>query len=194
MDEIIEWYRKLNDRVKSIIKVGSFVMVIVAIMVVIITFFYAPMRIDGNSMKPALSDGDIVIIDKISYVFNEPERFDLVAFKYRYDYSQRYIKRIIGMPGETIYIKDNIIYILNDDTGQYEVLKEYYGYFSGTAQLTDCEPVTLKDDEYFVLGDNRYDSDDSRSGGVGAVKRETIIGKACFRVLPFNGIGSLKYQ
>ena len=118
MDEIIEWYRKLNDRAKSIIKVGSFILAVIVVMVVIITFLYAPMRIDGNSMKPALSDGDIVIIDKISYVFNEPERFDLVAFKYRYDYSQRYIKRIIGMPGETIYIKDNVIYILNENTAE----------------------------------------------------------------------------
>lgn len=194
MDEIIEWYRQLNDRVKTIIKFGSFTLVIIAVMVVIITFFYAPMRIDGNSMKPALSDGDIVIIDKISYAFSEPERFDMIAFKYRYDYSQEYIKRIIGMPGETIYIKDNVIYILDDDTGQYEVLKEYYGYYSGTARLKDCEPVTLGKDEYFVLGDNRYDSDDSRLSGVGAVKRKTIIGKACFRLFPFNGIGSLEYQ
>lgn len=194
MDEIIEWYRELSDKVKSVIKIATFIVIISVIAVLFINFLYAPMRINGDSMNPALSDGDIVIIDKISYKFSEPERFDMIAFKYRYDYSQHYIKRIIGLPGETIYIEDNVIYILNEDTGQYEVLKEYYGYYTGTARLEDCEPMTLGDDEYFVLGDNRYDSDDSRGAGVGAVKKETIIGKACFRLLPFEGIGSLKYQ
>ena len=194
MDEIIEWYRQLNKGIKCGMKFLCFVFVVVAVMMIVITFFYAPMRIDGNSMKPALSNGDIVIIDKISYRINEPERFDLIAFKYRYDYSQEYIKRIIGMPGETLYIKDNIIYILNSETDVYEVLNEYYGYYKGAERFKDCDPVTLKNDEYFVLGDNRYDSDDSRQSGVGTVKRDTIIGKACFRLFPFEGIGSLKYQ
>lgn len=194
MEEILEWYRELSDRVKSTIKLVSFALIIFVIAVLFINFLYAPQRINGNSMNPALSDGDIVIIDKISYRFEEPERFDMIAFKYRYDHSQHYIKRIIGMPGETIYISNNDIYILNAETGEYEQLKEYYGYYSGTPRFQDCEPVTLGEDEYFVLGDNRYDSDDSRSTGVGLVKRNTIIGKACFRLLPFNGIGSLKYQ
>ena len=158
MDEIVDWYRQLDERIKKIMKVGSFILAIFIIAVIFIKFFYAPMRINGDSMNPTLSDGDIVIIDKISYTFEEPERFDLIAFEYRYDFSQKYIKRIIGMPGETLYIEDNVIYILNDDTGQYEVLKEYYGYYSGTARFEDCAPVTMGADEYFVLGDNRYDN------------------------------------
>jgi len=194
MDEIAKWYRQLNDKVKTAIKVTSFIAIIAIIAIIFITFFYAPMSIDGNSMNPSLKDGDIVIIDKISYSFSEPKRFDLVAFKYRYDYSQRYIKRIIGLPGETLYISNNDIYILDEDTGQYSKLNEYYGIYEGNAMLTDMEPVTLGADEYFVLGDNRYDSDDSRSGGVGLVKMDTIIGKAVFRLIPFNGIGSLEYQ
>ena len=194
MDEIAKWYRQLNDKVKTAIKVTSFIAIIAIIAIIFITFFYAPMSIDGNSMNPSLKDGDIVIIDKISYSFSEPKRFDLVAFKYRYDYSQRYIKRIIGLPGETLYISNNYIYILDEDTGQYSKLNEYYGIYEGNAMLTDMEPVTLGADEYFVLGDNRYDSDDSRSGGVGLVKMDTIIGKAVFRLVPFNGIGSLEYQ
>lgn len=194
MEEIAEWYKQLNDKVKTFMKVTGFILVITICMVTFITFFYAPMRINGPSMNPALSDGDIVIIDKITYKFKEPERFDLIAFEYRYDKSQEYIKRIIGMPGETLYIADNDIYILNEETGQFEILEEYYGYYSGSAQLENCAKVTLGADEYFVIGDNRYNSDDSRSNGVGLVKRDTIIGRACFRLLPLDGFGSLKYQ
>ena len=91
MDEIVDWYRQLDERIKKIMKVGSFILAIFIIAVIFIKFFYAPMRINGDSMNPTLSDGDIVIIDKISYTFEEPERFDLIAFEYRYDFSQKYI-------------------------------------------------------------------------------------------------------
>lgn len=194
MDEIVEWFEQLNSKVKTLLKFVSFVIIIGIIVWLFNMFLYAPTFINGDSMKPALSDGDIVIIDKISYRFDDIERFDIVAFKYKYDYSQTYVKRVIGMPGETIYMKDNEIYILNEETGEYEQLKEYYGFYRGENKYPDCELITLGEDEYFVLGDNRNESEDSRSSGVGAVKRELIIGKAIFRVLPFNGIGSLKYQ
>ena len=194
MDDIVEWFEQLNSKVKMLLKFLGFVIIIGVIVWLFNIFLYAPTIINGDSMKPALSDGDIIIIDKITYKLKDIERFDIVAFKYKYDHSQMYIKRVIGMPGETIYMEDNKIYILNKETGQYEQLKEYYGYYKGENKYPDCEPVTLGEDEYFVLGDNRNDSEDSRSSGVGAVKRELIIGKALFRILPFNGIGSLKYQ
>lgn len=194
MDEIVEWFEQLNSKVKMLLKFLGFVIIIGVIVWLFNIFLYAPTIINGDSMKPALSGGDIIIIDKITYKLKDIERFDIVAFKYKYDHSQMYIKRVIGMPGETIYMEDNKIYILNKETGQYEQLKEYYGYYKGENKYPDCEPVTLGEDEYFVLGDNRNDSEDSRSSGVGAVKRELIIGKALFRILPFNGIGSLKYQ
>lgn len=194
MDEIVEWFEQLNSKVKMLLKFLGFVIIIGVIVWLFNIFLYAPTIINGDSMKPALSDGDIIIIDKITYKLEDIKRFDIVAFKYKYDHSQMYIKRVIGMPGETIYMEDNKIYILNKETGQYEQLKEYYGYYRGENKYPDCEPVTLGEDEYFVLGDNRNDSEDSRSSGVGAVKRELIIGRAFFRILPFNGIGSLKYQ
>jgi len=194
MNEIYQWYKQLNSKVKGAIKVSVFIAVVALVVWLFNTFLYAPTIIDGDSMKPALSDDDIIIIDKLTYKSDEPERFDIIAFKYKYDHSQMYIKRVIGLPGETIYMADNNIYILNEDTGQYEQLEEYYGYFKGESKYPDCEPITLADDEYFVLGDNRNDSEDSRSSGVGAVKKELLIGKACFRLLPFEGIGSLKYQ
>lgn len=193
MEEIIEWYKNLNNKIQLLIKVSCFVLAISLLTVLFINLFYAPMMISGNSMNPSLENKDIVIIDKRAYKNNEPARFDLIAFKYRFDYSQKYIKRIIGLPGETVYISDDAIYIKGKDETEYTQLKEYYGIFLGDPQLTECNPVTLEEDEYFVLGDNRYDSDDSR-GSVGIVKKKTIIGKAVFRLYPFNGIGSLKYQ
>ena len=194
MDEIAEWFGELNSKVKMLLKFLCFVIIIGVIVWLFNMFFYAPTIINGDSMKPALSDGDIVIIDKISYEYNDIERYDIIAFKYKYDHSQMYIKRVIGLPGETIYMEDNKIFILNEETGEYEQLKEYYGYYKGENKYPDCEPITLGEDEYFVLGDNRNDSEDSRSSGVGAVKKELIIGKAYFRLLPLDGIGSLKYQ
>ena len=193
MEEIIDWYKNLNNKAKLAIKVSLFLIIITLITVLFINLFYAPMLINGNSMNPALSNKDVVIIDKRAYKNDEPERFDLIAFKYRYDYSQKYIKRVIALPGETVYIEENRIYIKGEFDNEFTELKEYYGKFEGEAQLTECNTVTLGEGEYFVLGDNRYDSDDSRSS-VGIVKKKTIIGKAVFRLFPFNGIGSLKYQ
>ena len=193
MGEIIDWYKSLNNKIKLAIKVSCFLLVIGLVTILFMKYFYAPMVISGNSMNPALEDGDVVIVDKRAYKDNEPQRFDLIAFKYRYDNSQKYIKRIIALPGESVYISDNVIYIKGVNESEYCEFKEFYGLYNGNPQFTNCNPITLKDDEYFVLGDNRYDSDDSRNS-VGLVKKETIIGKAVFRLLPFKSIGSLKYQ
>lgn len=193
MEEIFEWYKELNNKIKVAIKAVLFIGVIGIATMLFMKFLYSPMLINGNSMKPSLSNGDIVLIYKAAYKNEDPERFDLVAFKYRYDYSQKYIKRIIALPGESIYIADNVIYIKCEGEEDYKPLKEYYGLYDGNPQFTDINPMTLDDDEYFVLGDNRYDSDDSRNS-VGLVKKKTIIGKAVFRRFPFKGIGSLKYQ
>lgn len=193
MEEIIDWYKNLSNKIKLLIKISCFVLVISLLTVLFIKLFYAPMLISGNSMNPSLENKDVIIIDKRAYKDKDPERYDLIAFKYRFDYSQKYIKRVIGLPGETVYISNNTIYIKDQDDSEYSELKEYYGIYEGDPQLVDCNPVTLGKDEYFVLGDNRYDSDDSR-GSVGIVKKKTIIGKAVFRLFPFNGIGSLKYQ
>lgn len=193
MEEIFEWYKELNSKIKVAIKVSLFIGIIVIATILFMNFCYSPMLINGNSMNPSLSDGDIVFIHKAAYKNEDPKRFELIAFKYRYDYSQKYIKRVIALPGESIYIAENVIYIKGKGDEEYKPLKEYYGLFDGNPQFTDINPMTLEEDEYFVLGDNRYDSDDSRNS-VGLVKKKTIIGKAVFRLFPFKGIGSLKYQ
>ena len=142
----------------------------------------------GSSMESTLSHGDNLIVDKITYRFASPKRYDIIVFPFRYKENTYYIKRIIGLPGETIQIQDGVIYI-ND-----EVLTESYGRevmkSSGLAE----EPIVLGEDEYFVLGDNRNDSTDSRDPNVGVIHRDEIIGRAWVRIWPLDQIGVLKHQ
>ena len=109
-------------------------------------------------------------------------------FEYPHDKDTHYIKRVIGLPGETVQIVDGKIYING------EVLDENYGYETMRDAKRAAEPVTLGEDEYFVLGDNRNDSSDSRSDLVGNVKKSQIVGKAFVRIYPFNRICILKHQ
>lgn len=140
----------------------------------------------GESMEPALSNGDSLFIDKISYQFSEPKRFDIIVFPYSHseEKSVYYIKRIIALPGETIQIANNgDIYI--DGV----ILIEYYGKEAIRDPGRACEEITLGEDEYFVLGDNRNNSVDSREEQVGNIKRSQIYGRACFRIWPITTFG-----
>ncbi len=143
----------------------------------------------GNSMQTTLNDGESIIINKFSYRFSDPKRFDVIVFKQNGNEHNFYnIKRIIGLPGETIQIKDGQIYI-NDqvltDMQNIEKMKNY-----GLAE----EPVKLEENEYFVLGDNRNNSEDSRFASVGTIRRNEIIGKAFIRLKPFNFISKINMQ
>lgn len=133
-------------------------------------------QVDGISMEPALVDGDKLIIDKLSYHFNEPERFDIVVFPQKIDVY--YVKRIIGLPGETIQIINGKIYI--DGI----VLTENYGKEPIDENYSMELPVTLGENQYFVLGDNRNYSVDSRDSSVGTVSKNYIIGKAWIIMAP----------
>lgn len=142
--------------------------------------------VDGPSMETTLNDGDNLIIDKISYRFEDPKRFDIIVFPFQYKENTFYIKRIIGLPGETVSITENGIIMING-----EPLQESYGKEvirdSGMAK----DPITLSDGEYFVLGDNRNNSSDSRDPSVGIIKRSDIVGRAFMRLYPFDRIGFL---
>jgi signal peptidase I len=139
-------------------------------------------------MENTLDDGDNLIVEKLTYRFKDPERFDIIVFPFRYEEKTYYIKRIIGLPGETVQIVDGDIYING------EILEESYGRevmkYSGQA----ADPITLGEDEYFVLGDNRNDSSDSRDPSVGLIKRDEIIGRAWLRIWPLSNFGVLKHQ
>ena len=156
-----------------------YVAVVLGLTYLLITYVGQRTVVDGASMEPTLADGDNLIVDKISYRFQDPERFDIIVFPFRYQETTYYIKRIIGLPGETVWIdEDGVIYI-ND-----EVLKESYGreVIESTNRGIAAEPVVLGPDEYFVLGDNRNNSEDSRSANVGPVHVDMIIGKAWFHM------------
>lgn len=157
-----------------------------AIMLVIFglftTFIADKTSVIGDSMEPNIHDGDYFVLNKVSYKFKEPERFDIIVFPYNNGQSN-YIKRIIGMPGETIEIADGQI-IING-----EVLQEHFGKESIQYDGNQPFPIVIPEDEYFVMGDNRNDSSDSRYQDVGTIAREDIIGKAGLRIWPISDFG-----
>ncbi|NLL93906.1 MAG: signal peptidase I [Clostridiales bacterium] len=187
---MFKFIKNFRHKHPNILLAFIYVIVITLIIMAFNRFFYSPIMVVGSSMSPALSDNDLIIVNKIVYDFNEIERFDIVVFPYKYDHSLNMVKRIVGLPGETVEIKNNVIYI--DDSP----LEEYYGFYDKDfeSKYENLSPITLSIDEYFVMGDNRNVSEDSRSEDVGPVKADTIIGRAVFRMWPFNGIGSLEYQ
>ena len=128
-----------------------YVAVVTGITFLIITFVGQRTYVSGSSMENTLSHGDNLIVDKITYRFSDPKRYDIIVFPFRYQEDVYYIKRIIGLPGETVQIRDGEIYIDG------EILYESYGREVMKSAGLAAEPVTLGEDEYFVLGDNRND-------------------------------------
>lgn len=175
--------------VKDLISLALYILAIVAVCWLILTYVGQRTEVSGDSMNDTLHNGDSLWIDKLSYHFKDPERFDIVVFPYEEEDDTYYIKRIIGLPGETVYIdEDGVIYIndepLEEDYGK-EVIEENH---RGLA----AEPVTLGDDEYFVMGDNRNNSRDSRLSDVGNIHKNKFVGKAVFRFT--GGFGFLNKE
>lgn len=165
------------------------VILVVAAAMLIEKVIIMPTRVIGTSMYPTLNDNDFLVINRLSYTVENPERFDIIVFEEESQEEDEYlIKRVIGLPGETVFISENKIYINGS------VLEEYYWYEDNFDAKDARSPVTLGEDEFFVMGDNRNVSVDSRSNRIGVVKKEQIVGNAVFRIFPFNDIGSLKHQ
>lgn len=177
----------MKNVLKEILSTSVYLLIVLVATFLVITFVGQRTRVSGESMTPTLEDGDNLIVDKITYRFKDPERFDIIVFPYRYDEKTYYIKRIIGMPGETVYINEKGDIYIND-----ELLEESYGKevirYRGRAE----EPITLGEDEYFVMGDNRNLSEDSRFSYIGNIKEEDIVGKAWLISSPFSEIGFVK--
>ncbi len=175
--------------VKDLISLAIYILAIVAVCWLILTYVGQRTEVSGDSMNDTLHDGDSLWIDKLSYRFKDPERFDIVVFPYEEEEDTYYIKRIIGLPGETVYIdEDGVIYI-ND-----EPLEENYGkeVIEENHRGLAAEPITLGDDEYFVMGDNRNNSRDSRLSDVGNIHKDKFVGKAVFRFT--GGFGFLNKE
>ena len=165
-----------------------YIIIIVGAAYLIVTFVGQRTQVSGSSMETTLSDGDQLIVDKISYRFRNPKRYDIIVFPYQYDPNTYYIKRIIGLPGETIQIIDGYIYIDG------EQLDEHYGNELMNDPGIAAEPVTLGEDEYFVLGDNRNNSQDSRAVNVGVIHRKDILGRAWIRIWPLDSMGVIRHE
>ena len=177
--------RKLSSILMDII---IYAVIIYTCIYLIPTYVIQRTIVDGPSMEDTLHDGEHLMVEKISYHLDKLKRFDIVVFyPHGRDNKEYYVKRIMGLPGETIQIKGSDIYING------EVLKENYGKepitFAGTAE----EPLTLGEDEYFVMGDNREVSLDSRYEEVGVVPKENIGGRAILRIWPLKKFGLLEH-
>lgn len=144
--------------------------------------------VEGHSMETTLSDGNNLIVEKVSYYFRDPERFEVVVFRLKEDPDTNYIKRVIGLPGELVEIREGLVYIngvqLEDDHYCPELIKDSKG------KPMNREAVLVQEGTFYVLGDNRNNSRDSRA--IGTVTKSQIIGRAIFRFWPLNqmkGVG-----
>ncbi len=174
---------------KEILSTSLYLLFVLCAVYLVIHFVGQRTQVQGSSMEPKLSSEDNLIVDKISYRFHEPERFDIVVFPFRYEENTFYIKRVIGLPGETIQIDEMGNILVNG-----EVLEESYGKEVIQNPGRAYEEIVLADDEYFLMGDNRNNSTDSRDPSVGNVRRDEIIGRAWLRIWPLNKFGFIKHR
>ena len=176
-------------------KLGTFfldtietIVVALAIFVVIYLFLVQPHQVKGNSMVPNFIDGEYILTDKISYRLNPPEHGDVIVFKAPSDHEVDYIKRVIGKPGDVIRVSEGSVY-LNNETLEESFLPPDYVTNPGIFARSD-EDLIVPPDEYFVLGDNRSHSSDSREWGF--VPKKNIIGSSFFTYWPINSAGFIK--
>jgi signal peptidase I len=151
------------------------IVIVCVIAFMLVWFFGQRVSNAGDSMKPVLNNGNVVMINRLVYNASKPKRGDIIAFKPNGNENTHYsVKRIVGLPGETIQIKDGNIYINGE-----VMTKDIYAKYIKEAGIAD-EPLTLGGDEFFVLGDNHSSSDDSRMADIGNVKRSEIYGRVWF--------------
>ena len=161
------------------------VFVVAAAMAFVVrTFIFEPVRVDGSSMLNTLTDSEFMIATKFDYLFGDPERFDIVICNYPNTTDGMYrVKRVIGLPGETVELRMGKLYINGEFVEQ---------NFDMTPNMTNFGPIEVPQDSYFVLGDNRNNSKDSRSMMVGALPRDMIEGHVRAVVFPFGRMRLIK--
>ncbi len=165
----------INDTIKTLL--------IALIVVIPIRVFIAqPFIVSGSSMDPTFTSSDYLIVDQLSYRLNEPKRLDVVIFRYPKDPKRFFIKRIIGLPGESVTVEGGLVMIDSPEIGQFELEEPYV-----EKTKIDSSHLELGEGEYFVMGDNRASSLDSRIWG--ALDKDLILGKAYLRLFPISNIG-----
>lgn len=181
----------MNRIMRELLNTAIYLLCVLGAVWLVITFVGQRTEVEGASMENTLHNGDNLIVDKLSYRFHDPERFDIIVFPFQFQDNTYYIKRIIGLPGETVQIMDDGSIYING-----EKLEENYGMEVIKPETIGraAEPIELGDDEYFVMGDNRNNSSDSRTNMVGNITRENIIGKAWLRIWPVSDFGVLQHQ
>ena len=181
----------MNRIMRELLNTAIYLLCVLGAVWLVITFVGQRTEVEGASMENTLHNGDNLIVDKLSYRFHDPERFDIIVFPFQFQDNTYYIKRIIGLPGETVQIMDDGSIYING-----EKLEENYGMEVIKPETIGraAEPIELGDDEYFVMGDNRNKARDSRTDMVGNIKRENIIGKAWLRIWPVSDFGVLQHQ
>lgn len=174
---------------KEILSTSLYILFVLCAVYLVIHFVGQRTQVQGSSMEPKLSNEDNLIVDKISYRFHDPERFDIVVFPFRYEENIFYIKRVIGLPGETVRIDEKGNILING-----EILEESYGKEVIQSPGRAYEDIVLADDEYFLMGDNRNNSTDSRDPSVGNVRRDEIVGRAWLRIWPLDQVGFIEHR
>lgn len=176
-------YSTLRSAAGFLIEIAKVVLISLAIIIPVRYFLIQPFYVKGASMEETFFDNEYLMIDEITYRFSEPERGDIVVFKYPQNPTQFFIKRVVGLPGERVEVRNGHVIIYNDTFPRGQVLeeKEYLGEDTYT---TGNEFVELKSDEYYVLGDNREQSLDSRR--IGPIQRHFIVGRTWLRAWPFH--------
>lgn len=180
---------KTNEILKEILSTSIYLLCVLLFTFLLVKFVVQRTEVIGVSMNDTLQDGDNLMVDKISYRFKDPERFDIIVFPYQYAEKTYYIKRIIGLPGETVRIDEYGVIYIND-----KALVESYGKEVISNPGIAIDEITLGEEEYFVLGDNRNNSKDSRDPSVGTIDRDIILGKAWLQIWPLNKIHFVKHQ
>lgn len=176
---------KLKENLKGAWDLIKFAVIALAIVIPVRMFIAQPFVVNGDSMFPTFHNKEYLIVDEISYIVRSPRRGEVTIFRYPSDPSRFFIKRIIGMPNETIEIKNGVVKIINKENPNGFILEEPYL----NEKFLTTETFATGNDQYFVMGDNRNRSSDSRSWGV--LPKKFMIGRAYLRLLPVNNLDYL---
>ena len=176
----------MHKKWSALLEYGLYLLILLVVLIIVPKFLMEKILVDGASMENSLFHGEHILIEKVSRYFDGPDRFDIVVFhKQKGTEKRTYVKRVIGLPGETVQIVGTTILING------EPLEENFGKDPIVHAGLAAEPVVLGENEYFVLGDNRTVSADSRSSQIGIVKKSDLDGVAFFRIYPSGRFGRI---